>query len=213
MISAFLLLAAATSAEGASPRYLDCVTLVQADLEVGRLAAQQWAGEGGGADAQHCLALADIAAGYPKLGAARLEEIAQRKDAGDDFVRARLLAQASFAWLQANEIDFAEKAIEKAFALVPDSGELHLTAAKVFAAKERWQKVDSSVSKAEQAGFVSAQTYVLRGRARYNLGAYESAAKDVVNALTLDPVNVEALVLRGDLQQTGIVIEAYVGGG
>ncbi|MBL4620651.1 MAG: hypothetical protein JKX88_11205 [Marinicaulis sp.] len=67
----------------------------------------------------------------------------------------------------------------------------------------------SSVTLAEQAGFVAAYSYVLRGRALTELGDYETAAQDVVNALSLDPVNVDALVLRGELQQTGIVIEVY----
>jgi tetratricopeptide (TPR) repeat protein len=193
----------------ANERYIDCITLVDADIEAGRAAAQQWAG--GGADAQHCLALADIAAGFPKLGAVRLEDIAQRKDAGDDYVRARLLAQAAYTWLQAGEAEAAQRAINEAFLLVPDSGELHVTAAKIHAAQKEWHQVVSSVTTAEQAGFASAENYVLRGRAYAELGAYETAAQDVVNALSLNPVNVDALVLRGELQQTGIVIEVYYG--
>ncbi|MEM9617143.1 MAG: hypothetical protein AAF936_04205 [Pseudomonadota bacterium] len=210
---AFFLAAAAAAPADSSPRYLDCLTLVEADLELGRTAAQQWASEGGGADAQHCLAVADIAAGFPKLGAARLEDTAQRKDAGDDYVRARLLAQAAYAWLQGGEATFAHNAIEKAFALAPESGELHLTAAKVYAAQEKWQRVASSVTAAEDAGFVSSSSFVLRGRALTELGDYQAAAQDVVSALSIDPKNVEALVLRGELQQTGVVIEVYVGNG
>jgi len=209
-----LLLTAATSSALAdtdvtNERYLDCISLVDADVENGRLAAQLWASSGGGADAQHCLAIADIAAGFPKLGALRLEQIAQRKDAGDDYVRARLLAQAADAWLQSSETTSAQGAINEAISLVPDSGELQLTAAKIYAALEEWHKVISSVTFAEQAGFVAAYSYVLRARALTELGDYETAAQDVVNALSLDPVNVDALVLRGELQQTGIVIEVY----
>ncbi len=190
-------------------RYLDCVNLIEADTEVGRIAARQWASAGGGADAQHCLAIADIASGFPRLGAIRLEEASQRKDAGDDYIRARLLAQASYAWLQAADTESAKRTINEAFSLVPDSGELHMTAAKIHAALEEWQQVISSVTIAEQAGFSSSENYVLRGRAFTHLGAYETAAQDVVNALSLNPVNIEALVLRGEIQQTGIAIEVY----
>lgn len=193
-------------------RYLDCVMLIEADIELGRTAAQQWSSEGGGADAQHCLALADIAAGFPKLGAARLEDIAQRKDAGDDLVRARLLAQAADAWLMGSKTEFADTAIKTAFELAPDSGELHLTAAKVHAAKERWQQAAASVEIAAQAGFVSSNTYVLSGRAYIRLGDYEKAAGEVIKALTLEPTNVDALVLRGEIQQTGVPIEVYYAG-
>ncbi|NOX94511.1 MAG: hypothetical protein GXP04_05270 [Alphaproteobacteria bacterium] len=209
-----LLLSAATSGafvdtDAANERYLDCISLVDTDVKKGRFAAQQWASSGGGADAQHCLAVADITAGFPKLGALRLEQIAQRKDAGDDYVRARLLAQAADAWLQSDETIPAQDAINEAILLVPDSGELQLTAAKIHAAREEWHQVISSVTLAEQAGFVAAYSYVLRARALTELGDYETAAQDVVNALSLDPVNVDALVLRGELQQTGIVIEVY----
>lgn len=209
-LALFAAVAAMTSGD-ANPRYLDCLTLVEADLEVGRLAAQQWSAEGGGADALHCLSVADIAAGFPKLGAARLEDIAQRKDAGDDYVRARLLAQAAFAWLQGGEATFAEEAIQNAFDLVPDSGELHLTAAQVYAARKKWQQVIISVTAAEEAGFISSSAYVLRGRAYSTFGNYETAAQDVVNALSLDSLNIDALVLRGELQQRGVVIDVYFG--
>ena len=205
-----LSLAAAAAVYSISPQYSDCVQFVEADLELGRIAAQQWVSEGGGAEARHCLASADLKAGFPKLSALRLEEIAQRKDAGDDYVRARLLAQAAEAWLIANERVYAEAAIEQAFDLVPDSGELQLTAAKVHAARERWQETIDAVSAAEDAGFVSAETFILRGRGRYVLGAYERAADDVVAALNLDPTNIDALVLRGDLAQAGIVIDVFL---
>ncbi|VAV96662.1 hypothetical protein MNBD_ALPHA05-824 [hydrothermal vent metagenome] len=203
-------LAAAVSVQS-SERYGDCIALVEADIDRGRAAAQQWTDEGGGADAQYCLALADIAAGFAKLGAARLEQIAQRKDAGDDFIRARLLSQAANAWLVAGEVDFAEAAIGAAFELTPDAGELYLTAAKIYAAQEKWLQVVAAVRTAKQSGFVSAETYVLSGRAHVALGDYVAAADDVVDALTLEPTNIDALVLRGEIQQTGLAIEVYYG--
>lgn len=205
MLTVLALLAAA-SAETVSPRYQDCITLVDADLELGRIAAQQWVGEGGGAEARHCLSIADLKAGFPKLAAVRLEDISQRKDAGDDYVRARLLSQAAEAWLEGEEPDRAEAALNQALELVPDSAELQLTAAKVYALQNRWQDVITAVSKAEDGAFVSAETYVLRGKARLIYGAYENAADDVVAALTLEPTNIDALVLRGDLAQVGIDI-------
>ncbi len=208
-IAAPLLAFAAAISMQASERYLDCISLVETDLDLGRTAAQRWAAEGGGADAQHCLALADIAAGFTKLGAARLEQTAQRKDAGDDFIRARLLAQASSAWLEAGEVDLAEAAINAAFELAPGAGELYLTAAKVYAAKKKWQQVVAAVRTATQSGFTSADTYVQSARAHIALGDYVAAADDVVDALTLEPTNIDALVLRGEIQQTGVAIDVY----
>ena len=207
MIAPLLFLILAATEPGS--RYDDCVALLEAEPEMGRIAAQQWAHEGGGAEAQHCLAIADSQAGFFKLAALRLEETASRNDAGDDYVRARLLSQAAQTWLSAQEPELALKAYEQAYALTPDSGELQLTAASVYAATERWVLVVGAIDTAEKAGFVSAEGFVQRGRAKYVLGDYRSAADDVVNALNLDQYSVEALVLRGDLQQTGIVIEVF----
>lgn len=193
-------------------QYQKCIALIRADTEAGRLHAQQWVSTGGGADARHCLAIADLEAGFPKLAAARLEEIAERKDAGDDFVRARVLAQASEAWLKAGETSNAQSTITEALLLVPDSGELQLTAAKVLAALDQWQEVIKAVDAAEEAGIVSVDTFVLRGRGYYTVGNYETAAQDVVNALSIAPTNIDALMLRGDLQQTGIVIDVFYEG-
>ena len=200
---------ALTKAIAQESRYHDCISLVEADLEIGRIAAQQWVSEGGGANARHCLAIADLKAGFPKLAAIRLEEVAERQDAGDDYMRARIYSQAAKAWLEAEEAGHAEDALKQAFQLTPDAGELHLTAAHVYAAQERWQSVIDSVGKAGEADFASAETYVLRGKAYAAFGNYQTAAEDVVNALTLDPVNVDALVLRGELQQAGVVIDVF----
>lgn len=210
LVPAAALAALHGSALAQESRYHDCVALIEADPELGRTAAQQWVSEGGGANARHCLAVGDMTAGFPKLAAIRLQEIADRSDAGDDFVRARILSQAANAWLKAGEPSLAEEALNKAFALTPNAGELHVTAALVYGALERWGSVITAVGAAEEAGFVSARTYVLRGRAHAAQGAYQTAANDVVNALSLDPVNVDALVLRGELQQTGVVIDVFM---
>ena len=196
--------------DNAAERYVDCLALVEADLNLGRRAAQLWVSEGGPAGAHHCLALADLAAGFSKLGAARLEEIAQRKDAGDDLIRARLYAQAAEAWLKAEEIDFAETAIAAAFEHAPNAGELQLTAAKIHAAAGRQQQVVTAIKAAEDAGFASVDAYLLRGRAYFALGDYLAAANDVVNALQIDPTNIDALTLRGDVQRTGVTIDVSI---
>lgn len=211
---AFLLIFAANAALADTPvsaRYAQCIEALDDDIEAGRRIAQDWAISGGGAEARHCLALADLRAGYPKLAAARLEEIAERADAGDDFIRARILSQAAEAWLQADNVANAEAALEAAIELAPDAPELQFTAAKVYAAGGKWQAVFDAITAAEQAGVLSSEGYVLRARSRYQFGAFQEAAEDVVRALALNPRNIDALVLRGEIQQTGIEIEVASG--
>jgi len=198
---------------GVGAQHRACVRLVVDDLEEGRLGAQRWAGEGGGAPAQHCLAIADLAAGYPKLAALRLLDLAERPDAGDNSARARILAEAALAWLETGQIRDAEDAINAAKSRAPGLAELDFVAAKIYAADNRWQAAADAVSAAADKGVTAPETFVIRAKAYRALGRDADAAEDVVAALTLDPLNIDALTLRGDLQQAGVMIEAYYGDG
>ncbi|MGE0408621.1 MAG: hypothetical protein AB7P23_05075 [Amphiplicatus sp.] len=191
------------------PGYAACIERVEKNVEDGRKAAAQWAADTGRAPALHCLAVADLAAGYPKVAAIRLDELGGRDDAGDAFVRARIYSQAALSWLEADRPDLAEKSIDAAFALAPEAGEIYLAAAKMHWAKQELQATIDAVTAAEEKGFTSADAYVLRGRALHALARDREAADDVVAALTLDPRNLDALVLRGDLYAAGIKIDAH----
>lgn len=193
----------------AGARHHECVRLIVEDVDQGRDAAQRWALEGGGAPAQHCLAIADLAAGFPRLAAARLTDISERAGAGD--AGARVLAEAALAWLEADDIPEAEQAIVKAKSRAPDLAELDFVAAKIYAEANRWQAAADAVSSAEKRGATSPEAYVIRARALRALGRLEDAANDVVAALSMDPFNVDALTLRGELRQAGVEIEAYYG--
>ena len=201
------------SSIGAGKRHQECVRLVIDDIEEGRAGAQRWASEGGGAPALHCLSIADLAAGYPKLAAIRLREIAERADAGDEPARARVLAEAALAWLEAGEVKEAEDAVRAAKTRAPALPELDFVAAKIFAADNRWQAAADAVTAAEEKGVKAPESYLIRARAMRALGRDEAAADDVVAALSIDPLNIDALTLRGELQQAGVKIEAYYGDG
>lgn len=201
------------SSVGAGPRHQECVRLIVEDVEEGRLGAQRWASEGGGAPAQHCLAIADLAAGYPKLAAIRLRDLAERSDAGDETTRARVLAQSALAWLEGGEIREAEAAADAARVHAPALAELEFVAAKIYAADRRWQAAAGAITAAEEKGVTSVDGYLIRANAFRALGRDEDAADDVVAALSIDPLNIEALTLRGELQQAGVAIEAYYGDG
>ncbi|MFN3959382.1 MAG: hypothetical protein ACK4NP_05665 [Parvularculaceae bacterium] len=195
----------------AGARHQECVRLIVEDVAKGRDGAQRWALEGGGAPAQHCLAIADLAAGFPRLAAARLTDITERGDAGDAGARARVLAEAALAWLEADDIPEAEQAIMAAKSRAPDLAELDFVAAKIYAEANRWQAAADAVSAAEKHGATSPEAYIIRARAYRALGRIEDAANDVVAALSMDPFNVDALTLRGELRQAGVEIEAYYG--
>lgn len=197
--------------ESTSARYVDCVKLVSKDLDIGRRAAERWASEGGGAPALHCLAVSDLAAGLPKLAAIRLTEISERSDAGDSRARARLLAEAALAWIDARDYQQAEGSVLAAKNLVPDLAELDFVAAKVYAAAKQWQQAADAVTAAADGGIATIELYLIRAKALRALGRDREAADDVVAALAIEPLNIEALTMRGELAEAGIEIEAYYG--
>ncbi len=190
------------------PDYQACIAGLENDPEAVRQRAEKWLAAGGGPAALHCQAIGDLAAGYAGLAAVRLEELGSAPDAGDALVRARIMSQAALAWLEAGEAERAELAIEQAFALAPEGGELYLAAAQVWLATEQYQATIDAVTAAEEQGYSSPEAYVASARAKMALLDDRGAAEDVVEALKLEPFNVDALTARGDLHQRGVSIDA-----
>lgn len=190
--------------------YQACIKGVRKDAVSVQRRAEQWLNEGGGAPALHCRAVADLAAGHPRLAAVRLMEIGDRDDAGDTLTRARIYGQAALAFLEADDGEDAEGALNAAYALAPEGGELNLIAGKVYVTRGKNQAAVDAVTAAEKQGLASAAGFVARARAYIALQQPRSAADDVVNALSLDPMNVDALTLRGDLASMGVEIDAQV---
>lgn len=195
--------------DGMSVRYEECVRLIIEDIDLGRRGAAQWASEGGGPPAVHCLAIGDLAAGFPKLGAIRLTELAEREDAGDASARARIASEAALAWLDAADPAAAERALDTARALAPNDPGLLIIAALVHEAAGRSSAAADAITQAEKAGVKTAEGHLVRARARRAQGDNLAAAEDVAAALNLDPLNIEALTLRGDLAAAGVAIELY----
>lgn len=196
--------------EWEDPRYETCIAGVRTDPAAASARALSWMAEGGGAAAAHCQALADLAAGKPKLAGVRLAELAERSDAGDALMRARVLGQAALAFMEADDGAAAENALKAAFALAPEGGELDLVAARIHYWRGRHQAAVDAVTKAEKQGLVSAAGYVTRARALLALQQPGESAEDVVSALRLDPLNVDALTVRGELAAQGVAIDIHL---
>jgi len=192
--------------EGLNPRHQACILAIKDDVDTGRIAAEQWLRDGGGPLASHCLAVADLAAGFPRLAAIRLQSLAEQENAGDVLTRARLFAQASEILLSTDQIDAASNALGQAFSLAPEAGELFLLSGKINHAQQKWQPVIDAISEAKEQGFYSSTGYANRARALKELTRFDDAAEDVAQSLRIDPFNLDALVLRGELAQTGIFI-------
>lgn len=181
-------------------RYEQCLALVPDDPRGAELQAESWRGEGGGAGAAHCLALARIALGDAASGADLLTRIAGGSTA-PDAARAVVYDQAAQAWLMADAPDRAFAAATEAVRLAPETPDLLIDRAVAAEALGRWQDAADDLGRALDADARRADALVLRGSALRHLDRIAAAEADVARALALDPDDAEALLERGILRQ------------
>ncbi len=196
--------------ETRDPQYLDCIQIIQNDAEIGRIGAEQWTSEGGGPPAQHCLAIAELANGRPRLAGVRLMQLAGRAEAGDEPTRAIVYAEAALAFIDAKLPDFAVEAADASLQLDDANPDLHFVAAKAYAEDQQWQNAISAISRFETSHAMNTEAYIIRARSYRSLLKDDEAAKDVVAALRLEPTNIDALTLRGDLARAGVNIAVRI---
>ncbi len=181
-------------------RYEHCLALLPDDPDGAQILAESWRTSGGGAGAEHCLALARIALGDPAGGAALLERLAGDSHA-PDAARAVVFDQASQAWLMAGNAPNAFAAATSAVGLSADTPDLLIDHALAAEALDRWQDAVDDLGRALDNEPRRADALVLRGVALRHLDRLDLAREDVDRALLLDSGNAEALLERGILRQ------------
>ncbi|MEM9232830.1 MAG: hypothetical protein AAGA69_01165 [Pseudomonadota bacterium] len=198
-----LILAAGVTVQDRS--YETCTDLVQADPMAALDYAEAWQTEGGGAPARHCVAIATLGLGRPASAGAMLARLADEEtyDAG---VAARLYIQAAEALMAGGRREQAFLALKGAYEKAPDTPEVHMSAAAIYATGSEWEGVILTLDALARFADLSADAYALRGRARFEREQYAASARDVSKALSLDPYLVDAIVLRGDLLNRGHAI-------
>ena len=179
--------------------YQECVSLVEKAPAEAEVAARRWIDEGGGAAARHCLALALVAQGAERRGAALMTRIAAEERLLPDAVRAELLIEAGEIYLGIGELGAARTAAREALRLAPDPAPAHVLAARVAAAKADWRGALDELDKALAAGEPEAATLVLRASARIHLDDLAGAASDLAAAGKLAPDLPELWLERGRL--------------
>ncbi|MEM6852169.1 MAG: hypothetical protein AAF527_10595 [Pseudomonadota bacterium] len=191
------------AAEAPPIRYEDCAAQAETAPAAALRLATRWANADGGAPAEHCAALALMALGDPVAAAERLEALTRRDDVRDDGARAALLGQAANARLVAEQPDAALAHIAVALRLAPGRAELHLDASRAHALKRDWSAAAGAADDAVAADPTSPEARALAARARWELREDDAARAQLRQALRLDPQNLEALVLQGEMRQEG----------
>ena len=199
---------AMTAMVSASPEtrsYEECTGRIEQDPAAGLDYAEAWRVEGGGDPALHCQAIAMLASGQGTRAGQILTGLADRQIA-DAGVAAKLYIQAAEAFMAVGQKDEAYAALKSAYAHAADTPEVHMSAAAIYATGEEWDGVILTIKALERFVPLSADAYILRGRAYFSKGELEKAASETSAALKIDPYLVDAIVLRGDLIGAGVSI-------
>jgi len=181
-------------------RYRDCLKLIDRDPDQAFDEAIAWRGNGGGAAARHCEALALVELGLYGDAAIRLGDIADAPDAGGPEDRSALLAQAGNAWLLAGSGENAVTALTAALDLTPGKPVLLADRARAHAAANDYAAADLDLTQALTLKPNSPDMLVLRAAARRQTGNLDGAAEDISSALALAPDDPFVLVERGTLR-------------
>lgn len=181
-------------------RYEACLSEIDQDPELAMESGLAWRAQGGGWASDHCIALSVIANGQFGDGARRLEITAEGATGAGDQVRAVMFGQAGDAWLAAGQSDMAMTAFTRGRFFAPGDAGLALGQAEAALEVEDWAMVEAAADEAIMLDQSQADAWRLRGEARLAQGDLDGARGDMVHARTLDPENIDVLLLRGKIQ-------------
>ena len=200
-VVAMFQLAGADAAREEQTRLNNCLELIETNPDAAYEDGLTWSYEGNRPGARYCTALALVALDQADEGAARLEELANAKDAGSVGDRSIYLAQAGNAWLTAGAPDAAITTLTNALKLAPRNGEIHKDRAAAYFMLGDWGNAIADLNQAISAYPSDAEALHMRGRAHLAMKNNMAAMSDVTAAMAADPKNIDVLVLRGEVRE------------
>lgn len=181
--------------------YSACMSLARSVPEQAYESAQSWEKRGGGAAAQHCLAVSLLAMGQYQDAGQAFEALAEAMPAENAELRADVLAQAGQAWLLAGNTERAYAVQTTALTLHPNDAELLIDRAVTLATAENYWEAIDDLNKADELSPDRADILIFRASAYRYVEAFDLAQEDARRALELDPDNPEGLLERGILRR------------
>ncbi len=196
-----VLLAAVMGAPAAAQSYDECVAMIETHPAAAERHAYAWVQADGGAQANHCRALALLAQGAEQQAAALIVEIAAGDRTLPDRVRADLFVEAGDVFLDTGRLGLAEDAVQRAILLVgPDRAPLTL-GARIKAERKNWRGAVEDLDQALAEGAPDAGLLVLRASAKRRLGELVEARSDLIWAEELTPDLPSLWLERGSLAE------------
>lgn len=182
-------------------RYTNCIDRAAREPDQAYEDAMAWKSEGGSSAADHCAAIALVAAKRYPEAAERLDRLARMTSAGDAHTRGQILSQAGNAWLLAGEPDLAAKSFSTALTLAAGDPDILIDRARAYAILGKWPIAEADLGAALKTNPQSIDAMVLRAAARRAQGNVKGADGDITRALLIDANHPDALVEYGLLRQ------------
>lgn len=212
IVSAALLMTTAAAQEGATgidpqsrayarEKLAQCLAKTENKAEEAYEDGLIWLSLGGGLEAHHCVAAAQVARGDVELGAKRFESLGGAPDALTQEEGALFYHKAGSAWLLINAAADAEAAFDRGLDLLPDQPDLLIDRARARALRRNWAGAEEDLTRALVRRQGSGLVWRLRAQARLRQDKVEAAAADLERALEIEPDAIDNLVLRGDIAE------------
>lgn len=182
--------------ESDADRYHTCIKLSRTKPSRSFDDAIAWHSLGGGDAAEHCAAVSLIELGHFRIGAERLEALAQQPT-DSAFRRSELLSQAAQARLFAGQPEHAHALLVAAIDLMPENAPLYVDRGAVRAEMGLYDQAVADFDHAITLDPFSMDAYLFRASARRYLKEFELALIDLERILDFEPTHLDALLERG----------------
>lgn len=204
----FLLMQAAdapiSESGGGDGRLAQCVALIESDPQRAYEEGMAWSAETTEVGGYRCAAMALVAqSGREAEGARRLESLATVVDSPE--LRAELFAQAGNAYLLVFDAGHARSALTRAIVTVEGTPQLLpdllIDRARAYAMERDYRRAEEDLSRSIDLRPNDPLALRLRASARMHQRAFDLAESDAMAAVSLEPSNVESLLMLGHTRE------------
>ncbi len=182
-------------------RYTKCLDEAAKNPEDNFEQAMQWRDTSGSNAAKHCVAVTLFYLGQPAVAANRLEELGIEMRAAPADLRARILSQASTAWLAAGNTERAVATVTTGIEIAPKLPDLYVDRSIALAqGQSYWEAIDD-LNKAIELDPRYGMAYAFRAAAYRYVDSLDLAMDDAEHAVQLAPDLPEGWLERGILRR------------
>jgi tetratricopeptide (TPR) repeat protein len=198
-----LILAGVLAGPAMAGPYDDCIVLIATDAARAEVEAQRWIQAGGGAEAQHCRALALLGQGAERRAAELMVRIATDERTLPDEVRSEMLIDAGEIYLGIGDIALGRSVASHALLLSREPRTALALSARLKAAQGDWRGAVDDLDGALARGEPDAGLLVLRASARLHLNQWVAARSDLLWATEIAPDMASVWLERGVMEAAG----------